>query len=114
MGGEDIIEVSTETSEVLIGSLENGVFVAETLEESVSAFASVVSGVDELILEVRCELIAGEYCGSDLGAELFSEALGKGIAVVFVVVRHAHDGVTVCVANTLELRFCVSCCFGSS
>jgi len=69
----------------------------------VSALPGVVSGVDESILEVRCELITGEYRGSDLGAELFSEALGKGVAVVFVVVRHAHDRLTVCVANTLEL-----------
>ena len=79
-----------------------------------SALPGVVSSVDESVLEVRCELIAGEYHGSDLGAELFGEALGKRVIVVFVVVRHAHDGLAVYITNTLELRFRVFWCFGSS
>ena len=111
---EDVIEIVAEGSKILVGSFESGVFVVEALEESVSAFASVVSSVDESVSGVRCELIAGEYRGSDLGAELFSEALGKGVAVVFVVVRHAHDGLTICITNTLEFRLCVSWCFWSN
>ena len=73
-----------------------------------------VGSVDESVSEVKCKLITDEYRGSDLGVELFSEALGKGVAVVFVVVRHAHDGLAVCITNTLELRFCVFWCFGSN
>jgi len=55
-------------------------------------------------------LIAGEYRGSDLGAEL---SFGKGVAVVLVVMGDVHDGITVCITNRYELRFCVSRCLGS-
>ena len=79
-----------------------------------SALSGVVSSVDKLVSEGRCELIGGEYRGSDFGAELFSEALGEGVTVVFLIVRDVHDGLTICITNTLEFRLCVSWCFWSN
>ena len=114
MSGEDVIEIGTKASEILVGSFESGAFGFEALQEGVSAFASVVSSVDGSVSEVRYELIASEHCGSDFGAGLFGEIPGKGVAVVFVVVRYAHDGLTVCITNTLELRFWMSWCFGNN
>ena len=79
-----------------------------------SPVSGVVSSVDKSAPEVRRELIAGEYRGSDFGAELFSETFGKGVAVVLVIVGDVHDGITVCITNTRELRFCVFCWLGSN
>ena len=47
MSGEDVIEIGTEASKILVGSFESGVFVVESLQEGVSALSGLVSSIDE-------------------------------------------------------------------